>query len=208
MSRHGSGNRGYRGRLLALGTLMLAALALSGCTGIGNALGIGKSSPDEFAVVRHAALAVPPNFDLRPPTPGAPRPQEQLTREEARIKLLGTAGDAPDQAASQGARLLEQTPAERALLSQTGAGEVPINIREVVRIESAALGVQDRSFTDSLIFWKKPGAPEGEVLDAAKEAERLKRAQGNEGGAPATAPAQDSVVIKRKEGGLFGGLFD
>ena len=34
-------------------------------------LGIEKQSPDEYLVVERAPLSLPPNFDLRPPTPGA-----------------------------------------------------------------------------------------------------------------------------------------
>jgi hypothetical protein len=177
-----------------------AALALAGCSDLQNSLGLGKSSPDEFDVVRHAALALPPNYDLRPPAPGAPRPQQISPREVAREALLGPdAGQAAPAPAAPGAGGMSQTPGERALLRQSGAGEVPVNIREVVRIEAAALGVQDRSFTDSLLFWKAPD--KDQVLDPVAEAERLKRQQ--EGAPP--VPSDSGVVIKRKKSGLFGG---
>ena len=53
-----------------LGALALAA-TLSACEGgIGDALGLGKKAPDEFAVVRSAPLTLPPDFTLRPPRPG------------------------------------------------------------------------------------------------------------------------------------------
>ena len=177
------------------------ALALAGCTSLQDAVGLGKSSPDEFDVVRHAALAVPPNYDLRPPTPGAPRPQQISPREIAREALLGpgAANPAPTPAQAAGAGGMRQTPGERALLRQSGVAEVPVNIREVVRIEAAALGVQDRSFTDSLLFWKQPD--KDQVLDPVAEAERLKRAR--EGGQ--TVSGDSGVVIKRKKSGLFGG---
>jgi hypothetical protein len=42
--------------------------------------------PDEFEVVQRAPLTIPPDFDLRPPKPGSPRPQEvsvdKLARED------------------------------------------------------------------------------------------------------------------------------
>ena len=37
--------------------------------------------PDEFAVESRAPLTVPPDFDLRPPEPGAPRPQEKTAKQ-------------------------------------------------------------------------------------------------------------------------------
>jgi len=47
--------------------------------------------PDEFAVESRAPLTIPPEFDLRPPQPGAPRPQEASSADKAR-KVIDTAG--------------------------------------------------------------------------------------------------------------------
>jgi hypothetical protein len=47
-------------------------------------VGIEPTSPDEFAVESRAPLTVPPDFDLRPPAPGASRPQETSTADKAR----------------------------------------------------------------------------------------------------------------------------
>jgi hypothetical protein len=47
--------------------------------------------PDEFAVESRAPLTIPPDFDLRPPQPGAPRPQEATAADKAR-KVIDTAG--------------------------------------------------------------------------------------------------------------------
>src|SRR5690625_1857234 len=69
-------------------TLMICcglALALSACgDNVRRSLGLTKQSPDEFRVVSRAPLSVPPSFNLRPPAPGAQRPQEATPREEAR----------------------------------------------------------------------------------------------------------------------------
>ena len=65
---------------------LIGALALSGCTGFKRAIGLDPTMPDEFEVVQRAPLTIPPDFDLRPPKPGAPRPQEvsadKLARED------------------------------------------------------------------------------------------------------------------------------
>jgi hypothetical protein len=50
-----------------------------------------RVGPDEFAVESRAPLTIPPDFDLRPPQPGAPRPQEATPAERAR-KVIDTAG--------------------------------------------------------------------------------------------------------------------
>lgn len=50
-----------------------SAILLAGC---GNGGMLGRKGPDEFAVARQAPLVIPPDFSLRPPQPGAPRPQD------------------------------------------------------------------------------------------------------------------------------------
>ena len=50
-----------------------------------------RVGPDEFAVESRAPLTIPPDYDLRPPQPGAARPQETTAAERAR-KVIDTAG--------------------------------------------------------------------------------------------------------------------
>lgn len=65
---------------------LAGVLALSGCTGLKQSIGLEPTMPDEFEVVSRAPLTIPPDFDLRPPKPGVPRPQEvsadKLARED------------------------------------------------------------------------------------------------------------------------------
>ncbi len=67
--------------------LYVACLAggwlLSGCSDFKQVIGIDPTMPDEFAVESRAPLTIPPDFNLRPPEPGAPRPQEQSTEQQA-----------------------------------------------------------------------------------------------------------------------------
>src|SRR5580692_10365013 len=53
-----------------------SGLLLAACSNWKQTLGIEPTSPDEFAVESRAPLTIPPDFNLRPPTPGAARPQE------------------------------------------------------------------------------------------------------------------------------------
>ena len=66
-------------------------MLLPGCTDLRRAIGLDQVGPDEFAVESRAPLTIPPDFALRPPQPGAPRPQEITAAEKAR-KVIDTAG--------------------------------------------------------------------------------------------------------------------
>ena len=79
-------------RLLLLAVTCLATgVLLSGCTDFKRELGLSPTAPDEFAVESRAPLTIPPDFDLRPPQPGAPRPQEASAEDKAR-KAIDNAG--------------------------------------------------------------------------------------------------------------------
>jgi Protein of unknown function (DUF3035) len=78
-------SRGACRALFASSFLCLGgALLLSGCTDMKRAIGLERTSPDEFAVESRAPLTVPPDFELRPPQPGAARPQEKSSGQQAR----------------------------------------------------------------------------------------------------------------------------
>ncbi len=68
---------------LALACVAWASL-LSGCIELKRSIGLEQTMPDEFAVESRAPLLIPPDFDLRPPQPGAPRPQEKTAEQQAK----------------------------------------------------------------------------------------------------------------------------
>ena len=70
--------------------ILASTAALTACGGInlGN-----RDRPDEFAVQRQAPLVIPPDFELTPPVPGAPRPTEGTAAQQALEALFG--GTAP-----------------------------------------------------------------------------------------------------------------
>ena len=186
-----------RGLALGLGALALAA-TLSACEGgIGDALGLGKNAPDEFAVVRSAPLTLPPDFTLRPPRPGEARPNEESVREQAKVALFNEAGalaiDDSTAAATQG---------EAAFIERAGAADVDPNIRHIVDREFSGYASEDESFIDSLLFWQEEQLP-GEVVDAAAEAERLR--ENAEAGKSVTAG--ETPTIKRREKAPLEGIF-
>jgi hypothetical protein len=89
---------------------LTGTLALMGCTDFKQAVGLEPTMPDEFAVESNPPLTIPPDFDLRPPEPGAPRPQEESTAKQAE-QIIDQAGPgAPGQQAS--AYRLQRAPSD------------------------------------------------------------------------------------------------
>jgi len=62
---------------------LLGASLLAGCSDLKQMVGLDQPMPDEFAVEARAPLTIPPDFNLRPPEPGAPRPQEKSSEKQA-----------------------------------------------------------------------------------------------------------------------------
>lgn len=173
---------------------LLAALSLSGCDGARRALGYDKAPPDEFAVVARAPLVQPPDFALRPPTPGAPRPQEGTTRDQAKTLLTGRSLNAlavpmgPD----------DRSRGEQLLLTRAGADKAPSDIRRQVDEETMSLIVADKSFSDRLLFWRDKPQP-GEVVDAKAEAKRL---QENSSLGKPVSDGDTPQIVRRQKGWL------
>ena len=191
-------------------SLMLAAallpVFLTGCESGRELLGLTKHSPDEFQVVSRAPLSMPPDYNLRPPAPGAPRPQEGTARDQAELAVFGPGGRvlSADQIPSigEGEQTSAQSAGEAALLQSAGTTGIDPNIRTTVDFETADDEAGSRSFVDSLIFWRQP-EPYGTVVDPNAEAKRLQENQAL--GQPIATGETPTIVRKRK--GLLEGLF-
>ena len=85
-----------RTSLFPMTLLALGALAMGGCSAFENLGGGKKVSPDEFKIVSHSPLTMPPNAELRPPRPGEPRPQEVTPSEQALVAKAGQGGIDPN----------------------------------------------------------------------------------------------------------------
>lgn len=187
-------------RMLNLTALAALSLSLAACGGGGlkDALGYGKEAPDEFAVVTKAPLVIPPDFALRPPQPGAPRPQEVGIRPEAgaQAALLG------DAAKTDGAAIAA-TPGQAALLDQTGAAQADPSIRQVVNAENRSLVEKDDSVVDDVLFWRDKKAPAEPTVDPTEEQKRIQKNDAQ--GKPVTEG--DTPVEKPRKEGWFSGIF-
>ncbi|MDY0240892.1 MAG: DUF3035 domain-containing protein [Rhodospirillaceae bacterium] len=177
----------------ALGVVILALL-VSSCSDAKRVLGYERSVPDEFSVVSRAPLSQPPDYSLRPPQPGAPRPQEGMVRDQARNMLLSSrSGGATENFA-------DRSTGEQALLSQAGADRALPDIRKVVNEETTSLIEADNSFTDKILFWQKKPLP-GEALDAKGERQRL---QDNAALGKSVSDGETPQITRRKKGWLEG----
>ncbi len=171
-------------RPLLLGLPLLAALAGCGAD-TARSLGFTRDPPDEFQVTTRAPLSVPPRMtDLPPPSPGAPRPQEQARGPNA---LFGAAPGAA-----------QPTGAERALVAQAGQ---PLggDVRRAVDAESQRLDRPERSLVDRLMFWRSEPQP-GTSVDPRREAQRLR--ENSALGRDAT-DGETPIVQPRTGGSLF-----
>jgi len=178
-------------------TMALAGVALgtAGCDDFRRTLGIDKSPPDEFRIVSRAPLSLPPDFALRPPQPGAPRPQEQTQYDRARQAVIGQG------AAQPAARGAVASPGEQAFLARTGAGQADPGIRDTVNREAGQPAETDDTLLERLMFGNS--APSGPLVDPSRESQRLREAQ-----ATGRAPNEgDTPTIQRRRRGLLDGLF-
>lgn len=74
----------------------ILVLALSGCGSVRETFGMDQTGPDEFDVTTAPPLSIPPDFTLRPPEPGAPRPQVANPQNTARELLTGAGSETGD----------------------------------------------------------------------------------------------------------------
>ena len=194
--------------LLVMGAA-LGSLALGGCSAFENLGGGKKISPDEFKIVSHSPLTMPPNAELRPPRPGEPRPQEVTPADQAKEALSpALAGRTQQRVTGAGAppsAATGRTGSEQALVARAGqnagSGGIDPGIRSRVNQDTKTINDSDKSFIDNLIFWQEP-QPSGVVIDPAKEQQRIRDAQA--AGQPA---AGTTATITRRKRGFLEGIF-
>lgn len=176
-------------RFLVLTAVLSGSLLLAACDSVKRQVGVGRHSPDEFAVVKRAPLTLPPEYSLRPPSPDYIPPASEAT-QQARSVLMGSTSD------------VAAGSAEQAFLNRAGAQAADPDIRAAINRDNGYIALQNRTVAEKLIFWGDGEVDQSKmptsVVDAAAEAERLQknREEGksaNEGNVP---------VIEKKKGTL------
>jgi len=176
-------------------------LGLAACGGFREQLGLTKQSPDEFRVVSRAPLTVPPDFSLRPPEPGAPRPQEGTPAQQAERAVFRNSAGQPT-VVTQTAINPNRSVGEQSLLSAAGAQDAEPNIRLLVDRETNQINAESERFVDLLVFWNDQ-VPAGTIVDPQAE---LRRLQENAalGQPPTTGPTPQ---IERRRRAPLEGIF-
>ena len=173
--------------------------SISACSGVREQLGLEKQSPDEFRVVSRAPLSLPPDFALRPPQPGIPRPQEGTPTQQARQNVFRSNGAS---SLPQQPTVFGVSPGEAALLRQAGSSGSEPDIRTLVDRETQQINEENEEFINRLVFWRDEEQP-GEVLDAEAEARRL---QENAALGKSVGDGRTPTIQRRKKG-LLEGIF-
>ena len=163
-----------------LGAVVVSALSLGACQSTRQAIGLTKVVPNEFVTVASAPLAVPPEYGLRPPNPGEPRPQELAPESAARQILLGQR------------QAITRSGGEQALVAAAGGDRADPLARYVVDDEFGGLAHKEESWANRILFWRRGDANSQSatttqtangplVIDPASEAARLEALTGRRG---------------------------
>lgn len=187
----------WKAALAVSGVLLL----LAGCSGVREQFSLTSTPPDEFKVATRAPLAIPPDFNLRPPAPGEPRPQEGTATQQAKQAIFrATDNDVPSLDAAMPAD--GRTLGERALLLEANANNAQSDIRLIVDRENQTLQEEDGYLYDVLVFWRDD-VPPGRIIDAVAESKRLQENAAL--GKPVTEG--ETPTIERRKKALLEGLF-
>jgi hypothetical protein len=128
-------------------TVLMCAAVLAGCSNLRNLAGIQKKSPDEFAVTTKAPLVIPPDFNLRPPMPGAPPANSVAPTATAEQTLFN---NSDPQTVANGMRG-NYSMAEKLLMANAGVQNSDPAIRARLTGDQRAVQNADKSFTDRIL---------------------------------------------------------
>ena len=127
------------------------SLVLPGCADVRRMGGLDRVGPDEFMIESRAPLTIPPEFDLRPPQPGAARPQEVTASDKAR-KVIDTAGPGePGKQATAALKVPQGGPGGGAQLDPSQqVGDQSLAKKLLGTTDSAPAGAVERRETTTL----------------------------------------------------------
>jgi len=187
--------------IFRLGCVLALALVLGACSNVRKQFGLTKQAPDEFRVVSRAPLTLPPDYNLRPPRPGAEQIPGGSPKQQARQAVFRAPqpkGAAPAAAPTGNGPSI----GERAFLKSAGADNVDPGVRILVNRETDKMNQADKDLLQVLVFWREP-EPTGVIVDAEAEARRLREntALGKE------ATAGETPTIERRKKALLEGIF-
>lgn len=148
-------NLKVRPKVAAITLAVVASLSLNACSGLSKLAGTKKNPPDEFKIVNKPPLVMPPDFNLRPPRPGAPEPQNLSPTAQAISALFPGRTTLPPPASA----------GENALLDTIGAGAASANIRSNVGDDTTMVVEKGALLRDLLTAGELEGAPDGSSIE-------------------------------------------
>ncbi|GLQ21930.1 DUF3035 domain-containing protein [Algimonas porphyrae] len=155
----------------------VAMLALTGCASAGQALGLRKDAPNEFNILTNAPLVVPPEYNLRPPSPGESNLDDNYSQRSAREALIGEIDPT------------EPTQAEIVFLTRAGAGRADPEVRLKIDGQNSVERKSD-GLTSRILFWRDGRQYDADgkpvPLDSEGERRRLESIERVTGGGEVT----------------------
>ena len=196
--------------------LVIAPVVLAGCGSVSALLG-GKSSPDEFSVYSRAPLSIPPEYKLRPPSPGAARPQAVEPRDNAKKEMLKSSQQVSSRnvllrsgkssseklGARSKAAAASISAGEKALVLHAGGSKTDPQIRAIVNSEALVPLAGSKALADKVLFWRNP-RKQISIIDPGKENKRIREQQAK--GKPVTSEGVP-VIDKNIDRGMIDSFF-
>lgn len=173
--------------------VLTGIFALTACTSgsVKDTLGLRRGKPDAFRVVSNQPLSMPPNFDLRPPRPGAERLGKQTIDKEAEKVVFENASVEYDNK--------QISKGEQSLLGLAGSSEANPDIKQILTEEELQTKEKEanKSMFDKVMSTAKNEEKANDpIVNAAKERERI--AENKEEGKNITDGETPVVEQKKK----------
>jgi hypothetical protein len=142
-------------RVLRFAALGASLVALAACGSLREEAGLTKQSPDEFAVTTKAPLIIPPDFNLRPPSPGAAPLNQTDPTSSAELAMFNSTDPATVAAQMQG----NYSASEKMLLANAKAQNADPAVRAQLQSDDTNMQGADSSFTDRILGSSAKAAP-------------------------------------------------
>lgn len=181
---------------IRLGAALAVALVLGACQSVGDLQDaiVGADPSDEalYGAVKGPSLALPPEYNLRPPVSGS---DSGVAAQVARKRVFSLPSAQPVTAPD--GRVVsvvpgQPSPGEQVLLEMAGIASVNPQIREQIDSESVSIERSEEQFNDKLLKWEKQAPAD----DTQGEAVTTEGAIVEEEAVEDVPP----VVIRKKEG--------
>ncbi len=153
--------------------VLCLAFGLIGCSkgaSVKETLGFSKKSPDEFMVISHPPLSVPPEFGLRPPEMVTSTTTQSTTEKEAEEIIYGQKAKVRSSNISKG---------EQNLLNNAGTNQANSNIRQELledekrhTVEQMENKEEEEGWFDRMIYSVAPKKRDP-IVDTDQEEERI-----------------------------------